>query len=91
MKKDELTTETPADAKPDPLAAGWISVNENKPNNKDIVLVNCEHGVTMAEYKKFDNGNEMWWAVLGIGTYDDSGDATQVTHWMPLPCPPACR
>ena len=72
------------------LAAGWISVNETKPNNKDKVLVNCEHGVTMAEYTKFDNGNEMWWAVLYIGTYEDSGDAKQVTHWMPLPCPPAC-
>ncbi len=90
MKNEtSLNHETPPAAKP-LLAAGWISVNENKPNNKDKVLVSCEHGVTMAEYTKFDNGNEMWWAVLCIGTYEDSGDAKQVTHWMPLPCPPAC-
>ena len=72
------------------LAANWISVDEQKPNNKDKVLVSCEHGVTMAEYTKFDNNNEMWWAVLCIGTYEDSGHAKQVTHWMALPCPPAC-
>jgi len=70
------------------IADGWISVREQKPNNKEIVLVSCEHGVTMAEYTKFDNGNEMWWAVLCIGTYEDSGDAEKVTHWMPLPKQP---
>ena len=73
------------------LSAGWISVTEQKPKNKDKVLVSCEHGVTLAEYTKFDNGNEMWWAILRIGTYEDGGDAEKVTHWMPLPCPPACR
>ena len=86
--KISLNHDTPPAAKP-LLAAGWISVSEKKPNNKDKVLVSCEHGVTMAEYTKFDNGNEMWWAVLCIGTYEDSGDAKQVTHWQPLPCPPA--
>lgn len=45
-----------------------------QPNNRDKVLVSCEHGVTMAEYTKFNNGNEMWWVVLCIGTYEDSGD-----------------
>lgn len=71
------------------LYTTWISVSEQKPNNKDKVIVNCEHGITMAEYTKFDNGNEMWWAVLSIGTYKDSGGANQVTHWLPLPSTPS--
>ena len=70
-------------------AAGWISVNELKPNNKDIVLISCEYGVTIAEYTQFDNGSEMWWAVSCIGTCEDTERAVQVTHWMSLPCPPA--
>ena len=82
---------TPSDAFTKLMVSdGWIDVNEKKPNDKDKVLVSCEHGVTMAEYTKFDNGNEMWWAVLCIGTYEDSGDAKHVTHWMPLPLPPIC-
>ena len=73
------------------LSAGWISVRRQKPNNNDKVLVSCEYGVTLAEYTKFDNGNEMWWAIVHFGTYEDGGDAKKVTHWMPLPSPPACR
>jgi hypothetical protein len=85
MNIDDFKTKSHADA----LTTGWISVKENKPNNNDNVLVSCEHGVTMAEYTKLVNGNELWWAVLRIGTYEDSGDAKQVTHWMPLPYPPS--
>ena len=66
----------------------WIKTSEQKPNNHDKVLVSCEHGVTIAEYAKFNNGNELWWAVLRMGTYEDNGEAEQVTHWMPLPEPP---
>lgn len=66
----------------------WISVEEQKPNNNDYVLVFCEHGVTLAEYTTFNSGNELWWAVYAIGTYEDSREAKQVTHWMPLPKPP---
>jgi hypothetical protein len=70
------------------ITNNWISVLEKKPKNKAIVLVNCEHGITIGEYTKFDNGNEMWWVILRIGTYEDAGGANEVTHWMELPTPP---
>jgi hypothetical protein len=62
----------------------WINIEDKSPNNRDTVLVSCEHGVTMAEYT-FINGNTSWWAVVCIGTYEDSMQAKKVTHWMPLP------
>lgn len=63
----------------------WISVEDRLPENKSKVLVSCEHGVTMAEFTSFTNGNVMWWAATEIGTYEDSQDAKKVTHWMLLP------
>lgn len=71
-----------------PSDAGWISVSDAKPDDKQYVIVDCEHGVTMAEYMKFPNGNELWYAVTAIGTYDDSEAAHHVTRWMPLPTAP---
>jgi hypothetical protein len=68
---------------------GWISVDDRLPEDKDKVLINCEHGVTLAEYTKFTNGNSMWWAIVAIGTYEDGANAKNVTHWQPLPPPPA--
>jgi len=66
----------------------WISVKDELPNGEEFVLVSCEHGVTMAEYTTFKNGNDMWFAVTRIGSYEDSQNAEKVTHWMPLPKPP---
>jgi len=74
----DVEDEEPKDASP------WISVKKQKPQHKDKVLVICEHGVTMAQYTEFDNGNELWWAIVYIGTYEDSKKAEKVTHWMPL-------
>jgi len=66
----------------------WVKVEERLPENNLIVMVSCEHGVTMATLQKFKNGSCLWWAVINIGTYEDSTNADYVTHWMPLPTPP---
>jgi hypothetical protein len=68
---------------------GWISVDERLPENLERVLVNCEYGVTLAEFTKYNNGRTSWWAIRSIGTYEDSMLATDVTHWQPLPPPPS--
>jgi hypothetical protein len=70
------------------LQTEWVSVEDRLPENNVIVMVSCEHGVTMATLQKFENGNYLWWAVINIGTYEDSTNADYVTHWMPLPTPP---
>jgi len=72
-----------------PETNGWISVYERLPENLERVLVNCEYGVTLAEFTKYNNGRNSWWAIRSIGTYEDSMLATEVTHWQPLPPPPA--
>lgn len=66
----------------------WVRVEERLPENKSFVLINCEYGITLAEFTKFENGNTMWWAITAIGTYQDALEAENVTHWMPLPTPP---
>lgn len=68
--------------------AKWISIEDGLPEVHIPVIVSCEHGVTMATYTSFPNGNSLWWAVTSIGTYEDSTNADNVTHWMSLPTPP---
>ncbi|CAB4219588.1 Domain of unknown function DUF551 [uncultured Caudovirales phage] len=68
--------------------AKWISIEDGLPEVHIPVIVSCEHGVTMATYTSFPNGNSLWWAVTSIGTYEDSTNADNITHWMSLPTPP---
>ncbi len=66
------------------LGLTWISVTERLPEDNQKVMVSCEHGVTMAEFREFDNGNVLWLAVVNIGTYEDSSWAKSVTHRKPI-------
>ena len=68
----------------------WIEIKceDDLPNDDGIYLIDCEHGVTMAEFSRYGNGNTSWWAVTAIGTYEDSEGAKKVTAWMPLPTHP---
>ena len=61
----------------------WISVNERLPKAFELVIVcraGAEKGTVKVEHGYLDvNG---WWKVYGTRT-------KHVTHWMPLPEPPA--
>lgn len=62
----------------------WISVDERLPENGQIVLFHQKDGfIYCAEYFA---GN----ALMSPGWFidNDSWDAKDVTHWMPLPAPP---
>lgn len=62
----------------------WVSVEERLPKNGQIVLFHQKDGfIYCAEYFA---GN----ALMSPGWFidNDSWDAKEVTHWMPLPAPP---
>lgn len=65
----------------------WISVDEKLPENGQVVLFYQKDGfIYCAEYFA---GN----ALMSPGWFidNDSWDAKEVTHWMPLPAPPNSR
>ena len=65
----------------------WISVEEKLPENGQVVLFYQKDGfIYCAEYFA---GN----ALMSPGWFidNDSWDAKEVTHWMPLPAPPDSR
>ena len=62
----------------------WVSVDEKLPENGQIVLFHQKDGfIYCAEYFA---GN----ALMSPGWFiaNDSWDAKEDTHWMPLPAPP---
>ena len=58
----------------------WVSVDERLPEEKQRVIVRCERVGTSAG-----------WILWGRWMTDVGPDAGEVTHWMPLPAPPARR
>ena len=56
----------------------WVSVEEKLPKEKQRVIVRCEHV-----------GTSVGWILWGNWMADIGPDAGKVTHWMPLPAPPA--
>lgn len=55
----------------------WVSVEERLPEEKQRVIVRCEH-----------IGTSVGWILWGNWMTDIGPDAGNVTHWMPLPAPP---
>lgn len=70
------------------MESNWISVKDRFPENGKMVIVNCEYGVTFAEFMSFQHGNTLYYTNIGIGNCEDSNSVKNVTHWMPLPEPP---
>jgi hypothetical protein len=65
----------------------WISVNERMPESRKMVLVfakgmNTLTGIRMASYDKTEPASMYWHGII-------MGHERGVTHWMPLPDPPA--
>lgn len=62
----------------------WISVDEKLPKDGQIVLFHQKNGfIYCAGYFA---GNQLMFPAWFID--NDSWDAKEVTHWMPLPAPP---
>lgn len=89
MQTDSKKHDTPTDAN-NVLVAGWISVNDRLPENNCDVIVTKRNGKVyqMSYHAPFDSAKRIfqWW---GFGKWVDQH--SQVTHWMPLPSPPACH
>ena len=58
----------------------WVSAEERLPEEKQRVIVRCEHV-----------GTSVGWILWGRWMTDIGPHAGDVTHWMPLPAPPDCR
>ena len=56
----------------------WVSVEERLPKEKQRVIVRCERV-----------GTSVGWILWGNWMTDIGPGAGKVTHWMPLPEPPA--
>jgi hypothetical protein len=89
MKKDELTTKNPTDAKP-VLSAGWISVKEQLPECWSQHRNDYGSGYVLG-YTKYGEWEitQLWNNKDWEGDDDNEGD--YITHWMPLTVPPTCR
>ena len=88
--KINLTDESGRNINP-VLGAGWIKIEDQMPKKMDFVLF-CE--LTQDSFTGnlqtfhlgwFDNIN-MWFSE-STGWIENK---TKITHWMPLPSPPAC-
>lgn len=55
----------------------WVSVEERLPEEKQRVIVRCEHV-----------GTSVGWILWGKWMTDIGPGAGKVTHWMPLPKSP---
>ena len=76
------------------LCDGWNSVNEKLPEHENNVLAVLNGQVCIMNYFSFQENGEknMVWGyvydgVNGDGIFDDN---YYPTHWMEIPCPPAC-
>lgn len=64
----------------------WVSVVERLPEKEILVLISTnEGGVFTGKYREY-NG-KCFWLPTGNATYAANW---KVTHWRPLPAPPAC-
>ena len=60
---------------------GWVAVGEGLPEELERVLVLAWNGIQIAEYDTDTPGDDDWWQCeLSL---------PGVTHWQPLPTPPA--
>lgn len=69
--------------------AGWISVQERLPEEGQIVLVYNADGVRRASGREYSGAVWGWREESDSCGCCDSFNAGSVTHWMPLPAPPA--
>ena len=86
----------PADA-PDDAAereawkyeARWISVDERLPNVGETVVILDRGVIGIGRKANDDDDSLMWLDIESVDRDGDYNDTYDVTHWMPLPAPPA--
>lgn len=74
---------------PTAKSEGWISTSERQPDGEGIYLAWLDNGKYGGEYMILgyhDYGKGLIWDFNDPDYYGE--EATNVTHWMPLPEPP---
>jgi hypothetical protein len=75
-------------------AGRWIPVEERLPEKNErgwdfsddvLVAVRCDNGAEFVSKDRFDHNGPEWCAHRG------ARDGRHVTHWQPLPAPPAAE
>jgi hypothetical protein len=68
------------------IASAWISVKDQMPpKNEDVLVLKKNRLITIMCYFGIDGDYQIRW--FSFGKWLDQ--TSQITHWMPLPCPPA--
>ena len=77
----------------------WISVDDRLPEENEIVMVHINIGWALGHmYRGAFMSEGKWWfneygTLLDVDFYEvsDGGYDDDITHWMPLPEPPAAK
>lgn len=83
----ELLADRQREARKD--EARWISVSEQLPNVGETVVVLDRGVVGIGRKANDDDDSLMWLDIESVDRDGDYNDTYGVTHWMPLPAPPA--
>ena len=75
------------------MNAEWISVKERLPDEcVAVLLTDGNEQLVGSLQRSLCHGKQYRWAAAGVGGYEwewSFDDTEIVTHWMPLPEPPA--
>ncbi|EMO4265476.1 DUF551 domain-containing protein [Enterobacter hormaechei] len=75
------------------LPEGWVACSERMPDSDEFVYIwpRPDFGVEqhVAQYGKFDKRDAGWYAQVYEQNYGIEYHPITVTHWQPLPSPPA--
>lgn len=74
----------------------WINIKNKLPDNRTIVLIYTNEGITSAQYFNEDDKSNLYFYNKGFnilkfdmhGCGCCGGDEPIITHWCPLPLPP---
>ena len=67
----------------------WISVEDELPNEEQLVLLLCKNGAMFVGYEKYNSyEQEPRWRIKTALNSTKLLNKGRVTHWMPLPEPP---
>ena len=71
------------------IPSKWISVEDELPNEEQLVLLLCKNGARFVGYEKYNSyEQEPRWRIKTALNSTKLLNKGKVTHWMPLPEPP---